>query len=249
MFTTIFYQPILNLLIWIYNVIPGHDIGLAVIILTIIIKVVLWPLSGKAIKAQKAMQGLQPKIEAIKQKYPRPEDREAMTKEMMALYKAEKINPFSSCLPLLIQLPFFWAIFMVFRDAFTSDGLTLLYPFVVNPGTLNTTAFGFIDFSQPNVVLAILAGLAQFVQAKMMPVKKPAVQGPGSKDETMAAIMNKQMVYIFPVLTVFICLTLPSGLAFYWFITTLLTIVQQIFIFRRDKNSPTPAVIEGQIIK
>lgn len=249
MFTTIFYQPILNLLVWLYNIIPGQEIGLAVIALTVLIKLALWPLSGKSIKAQKAMQALQPKIEALKKKYPRPEEREDMTKEMMALYKAEKVNPFSSCLPLLIQLPFFWAIFVVFRDAFSSHGLNLLYPFINNPGVLNTMAFGFLDFSKPNLILAILAGLAQFAQAKMMPIQKPAVRGEGSKDETMAAIMNKQMVYIFPILTIFICLSLPSGLAFYWLITTLLTIAQQALILKKDKNNVMPAVIEGEVLK
>ena len=247
MFTTIFYQPILNLLVWIYNLLPGHDIGWAVILLTIIIKAVFWPLSGKAVKSQRAMQELQPKIEALKRKYPKPEEREAMTKEMMAMYKQEKVNPFSSCLPLLIQLPFLWAVFRMFRDELTGKASALIYPFIFNPGPLNSLAFGFLDFAKPNIILAILAGASQFVQAKMLPTKKPEVKGEGSRDEGMAAIMNKQMLYIFPVLTVFICLSLPSGLAFYWFLTTLLTILQQVLIFK--KNKPDTAVIEGEIVK
>ncbi len=247
MFTTIFYQPVLNLLIWLYNVIPGHDLALAIIALTIIIKAVLWPLSAKAIKSQKAMQELQPKIEALKAKYTKPEERETMTKEMMALYKEEKVNPFSSCLPLLIQLPFFWAIFKVFRDEFTGKASGLIYPFIFNPGPLNVIAFGFLDFSKPNIVLAILAGLAQFAQAKMLPQQKPMIKGDGAKDESMAVIMNKQMTYIFPVLTVFICLSLPSGLAFYWFITTLLTILQQWLVFKKQNSSTK--VVEGEIVK
>jgi len=250
MFTTIFYQPILNLLVWIYNIVPAHDIGLTVIVLTIFIKAVLWPLSAKSIKSQKSMQDIQPKIEELKKKYPKPEDREAMTKEMMALYKQEKVNPFSSCLPLIIQLPFFWAIFKVFRDEFTGKASGLIYPFIFNPGPLNTMAFGFLDFSKPNIVLAVLAGLAQFAQVKMMPMKKPEVKGAGSKDESMAAIMNKQMMYVFPVLTIVICFSLPSGLAFYWLLTTILTIVQQLYVFKghnsSDKNKP--AVIEGEIV-
>ncbi len=250
MFTTIFYQPVLNLLIWLYNVIPGHDIALAIIALTIIVKVILWPLSAKSIASQRAMQTIQPKIDALKKKYPDPKDREAMTKEMMALYKEEKVNPFSSCLPLLIQLPFFWAIFKVFQDQLVGKASTLVYPFVFNPGPLNTIAFGLLDFSKPNMVLAVLAGVAQFFQAKMMPTQKPAIKGESSKDENMAAIMNKQMLYIFPVLTVVICLGLPAGLAFYWFLTTVLTIVQQKMMFKKaDNNSPArPKVIEGEIV-
>ena len=248
MFTTIFYQPILNLLVSIYNLIPGHDVGLAVILLTIVVKAVLWPLSAKSLKSQKAMQAIQPKIEALKKKYSKPEEKEAMTREMMALYKEENVNPFSSCLPLLIQLPFFWAIFKVFRDEFTNKASGLIYPFIFNPGPLNVMAFGFLDFSKPNIILAVLAGLSQFVQAKMLPQQKPTVSGEGSKDESMAVIMNKQMTYIFPVMTIFICLSLPSGLAFYWFITTLLTILQQWLVFKKQKAVKTD-IIEGEIVK
>ncbi|MFA6460608.1 MAG: YidC/Oxa1 family membrane protein insertase [Patescibacteria group bacterium] len=250
MFTTIFYQPVLNLLIWLYNIVPGHDIALAILALTVIIKAILWPLSAKSIASQKAMQTIQPKIDALKKKYPDPKDKEAMTKEMMALYKEEKVNPFSSCLPLLIQLPFFWAIFKVFRDEFTGKASGLVYPFLVNPGPLNTMAFGFLDFSKPNIILAVLAGAAQFWQAKMMPMQKPAVGGAGSKDESMAAIMNKQMLYIFPVLTVVICWSLPAGLTFYWLLTTVLTIVQQKMMFKKaDDNQSGPKIIEGEVVR
>jgi len=230
-FETIFYQPILNLLVLIYNIVPGHDIGIAIIVLTLVVKLVLYPLSKKALEGQKALQNLQPKLDEIKKKY--VDDKEGMSRAMMELYKQEKVNPLSSCLPLLIQLPFFWAIFKVFRDELSGKAITLLYSFIANPGILNTMAFGLIDFSKPNIVLAILAGASQFVQAKMMPMKTPAVTTPGAKDENIMAAMNKQMLYFMPVFTVFICWTLPSGLAFYWFISTVLTIAQQKYVFRK----------------
>ena len=237
MFTTIFYQPILNLLIFIYNYMPGHDIGLAILALTILIKLILWPLSAKALASQKAMQTIQPKLDELKKKYPKPEDKQVLTQEMMALYKEEKVNPFSSCLPLIIQLPFLWAIFRVFRDELTGKSSGLVYGFINNPGALHNIAFGFLDFSKPNIYLAVAAGLAQFVQAKMMPMKKPDVSGAGSKDESMAVIMNKQMLYIFPVLTIFICLSLPAGLAFYWLVTTVLMILQQAIMFKKKAGN------------
>lgn len=250
-FTSIFYQPILNLVVAIYNYLPGHDIGWTIIILTIIVKIVLYPLSKKSIEGQKALQTLQPKLDEIKKKY--ADNKEGMSRAMMELYKQEKVNPLSSCLPLLLQLPFFWAIFRVFRDELTGKALVLIYGFVHNPGIINPVAFNVIDFSKPNIVFAILAGVSQFFQAKMMPMRPPAIQSEGAKDENMMAIMNKQMLYFMPALTVFICLTLPSGLAFYWFISTLLTIAQQWFIFHQskdDKNTPsTPKVLEGEIIK
>lgn len=247
-FNTIFYEPILNLVVYIYNILPGHDIGITIVILTVIIKLLLYPLSKKSIEGQKALQTLQPKLDAIKKEY--SDNKEGMSRAMMDLYKKEKVNPLSSCLPLLIQLPFFWAIFKVFRDELQGKTLVLIYPFIYNPGTINSLAFGFIDFSKPNIVLAILAGVSQYFQAKMMPMRPPAVQTEGSKDENMMAIMNKQMLYFMPALTIFICLTLPSGLAFYWFISTILTIGQQWLIFRKTDNKPTtPTVIEGEIIK
>ncbi len=249
LFTTIFYQPILNLVLVIYNYLPGHDIGWTIIILTVIIKLILYPLSKKSIESQKSLQNLQPKLEEIKARH--KDDKEALSRAMMELYKTEKVNPLSSCLPLLIQLPFFWAIFRVFRDDLLGKALVLAYPFVHNPGTLNPIAFGFLDFSKPNIYLGILAGLAQFAQAKMMPVTPPKIKSEGSKDENMMAAMNKQMLYFMPALTIFICYSLPSGLAFYWFVSTLLTIAQQWWIFRqhKDPNSTPPKVIEGEIIK
>lgn len=233
-------------MVFIYNLIPGHDIGLAIIGLTIVVKAILYPLSKKSLQGQKALQGLQPKLEALKKQY--ANDKEGLSKAMMELYRQEKVNPLSSCLPLLIQLPFFWAIFRVFSDELSGKATTLLYSFVYHPGVMNPISFGFLDFSKPNIILAILAGASQFLQAKMMPMKQAPVNNSATKDENMMAAMNKQMLYFMPVFTVFICLSLPSGLAFYWFFSTVLTILQQWYMFRND-NKPDSKVIEGEVVK
>lgn len=248
-FTTIFYQPILNLLIFLYNTISFQDVGLAIIFLTIIIKLVLLPLSKKSIKAQKELQDLQPKIEELKKQY--ANDKQKMSLAMMQLYKEHKINPFSSCLPLLIQLPFLFAVFRVFRDGLQNH-LELTYSFIHRPEVIHTMAFGFLDLSKPNVYLAILAGLAQFWQAKMLSARKSAIKSQGAKDENMAAIMNKQMTYIMPVLTIFIGISLPGGLTLYWFVVTLLTALQQIYVFKALKKAKEAApnkVVEGELSK
>jgi len=249
-FQTVFYQPILNLLIFLYNTISFHDLGLAIIFLTIVIKAVLWPLSQKSIKAQKSLQDLQPKINALKKEY--KDDKQKQGQAMIQLYKEHKINPFSSCLPLLIQLPFLIAVFQVFRDGLNNK-LNLVYPFIERPEEINAMAFGFLDLSKPNIYLAILAGLAQFWQAKMMITKKAAIKTEGSKDEDMAAIMNKQMLYFMPALTVFIGWTLPGGLTMYWFIVTLLTAVQQLIVFKRHNQEQAQIVekkvIDGEVVK
>ncbi|MDD4271246.1 MAG: YidC/Oxa1 family membrane protein insertase [Patescibacteria group bacterium] len=233
-FNVIFYQPILNLLVFLYNIVPGHDIGLAIIIMTVIIKLILLPLSKQSIKSQKSLQELQPKIDEIKKKF--ADNKEEQGRAMMQLYKEEKVNPFSSCLPLLIQLPFLWAVFMVFRAGLSGQSLNLVYSFIYRPEFINTMSLGFIDLAKSNIILAVLAGLAQFWQAKMMITKRPEVRGNGAKDEDMMAIMNKQMLYIMPALTVFIGLSFPGGLALYWLITTLLTALQQLYLFKQKEK-------------
>lgn len=235
-FQSLFYQPILSLLVFFYNIFG--DLGLAIIFLTIFVKLILYPLSKKSIKSQKALQDLQPRIEEIKER--NKGDQQATSVEIMALYKDNKVNPFSSCLPLLIQLPFFIAIFRVFRNIVENDYLLnnshLLYSFIKNPETIDVLSFGFFNLAEKSILLALLAGLAQFWQAKMMNIKKPVVKTEGSKDEGMMAIMNKQMLYIMPLVTVFIGSTMPAGLTFYWFLTTLFTALQQKITFNKVKG-------------
>jgi len=238
-FQTLFYQPILNLLVFLYNIFG--DLGIAIIALTIVIKLILLPLSKKSIKYQKATQDLQPKLSELKEKY--KGDQQQLSAAMMALYKENKINPFSSCLPLLIQFPFLIAIFRVFRDGFAQNHLDLLYSFVANPGTINTMSFGVLELSARSIILAVLAGVAQFVQAKMLLTKKPEIKTNESRDEDMASIMNKQMTYIMPIITVVIGISFPAGLTFYWLLTTLFTIIQQKIILR-DKSEKIVKVIK-----
>jgi len=251
LFTTLFYQPIFNLLIWFYNVIPGQDIGLAIIALTIVIKLILAPFTLKQLRSQKALQALQPKIDAIRAQY--KDEKDKMMKEMMALYKAEKASPFSSCLVLLIQLPFLWAVYRAFSDGLSAaaNGLNLLYPFVERPETIHTMFLGIVDLSKSNIPIAVLAGIAQWWQAKLMQTKQPpkALQEKtGAKDENMAAMMNKQMLYFMPAFTVLIGASLPGGLALYWLLFTLLTAVQQYIMVNRPVKKETD-IIEAEVVE
>lgn len=238
LFNLILYRPLFNLLIFLYNIIPGHDIGIAIIILTLIVKFILHPFAKKSIQAQKAMQSLQPKINDLKVKY--KNDKEKMTQEMLKLYKDEKINPFSSCLPLLLQFPFLIAVFLVFKNGLNSESLTILYPFVHNPGTINAISFGFLNLAERSVPLAILAGLAQYWQTKMMMVQQPPKNlqhKEGAQDENMMAIMNKQMLFMMPAITVIIGLTLPGGLTLYFLVFSLLMGFQQKLILKEKKST------------
>lgn len=233
LFNLVLYQPIFNLLIFFYNIIPGHDIGLAIIALTVVVKLVLSPFTWQSLKSQKSMQDLQPKLSALKIKFKDQKDK--IASETMKLYKENKVNPLSSCLPLLIQFPFLLAVYYAFRRGLTSADFSILYPFVHNPGQIDTLSFGLINLAVPNVLLSILAGIAQYVQTRMLSTQKTKPT-PGSRDENMMASMNKGMLYFMPFMTIFIGLQLPAGLTFYWFLTTVLTVFQQMLMFRKQKS-------------
>lgn len=239
-YNTFIYEPLFNFLVFIYNTIPGHDLGVAIIILTLVVRIILYPLARQSIKAQKMMQDMQPKLEALKQQY--AGNKEKLAEATMKLYREEKVNPLSSCLPLLIQLPFFIALFHVFQNGAKPESLSVIYPFIYNPGALNQIAFGgLLDLSKANVILALLAGAAQFWQGHMLVQRRPPKLDGATKDEDFAVLMNKQMTYVMPIVTVVIAWRFPAGLALYWFLTTLLLALQQWYMFRRDGHKNLPS--------
>jgi len=243
LFTTILYQPIFNAFVALYNVIP--DLGIVIVIITVVIKLALYPMTKKSIAAQKSMQDLQPKMEAIKVTY--KDDKQKLAEETMKLYKEHKVNPLGSCLPLLVQFPVFIALYYVLRSGLTTDNFDLLYEFVANPGHMNAISFG-VDLSKINIPLAVLAAGSQYWQAKMMQAKQPPKVA-GSKDEGMASMMNKQMLYAMPFITLIIGLQFPGGLTLYWFLSTLLTALQQKLMFQKDGGSGKDSdAIDGKIV-
>ncbi len=245
-FQTLVHQPILNLFAGLYYFIP--DLGIVIILLTIIIKTLLYPLTKSQLKAQQSLSTLQPKMEELKKLH--KDNKQLLAQETMKLYKENKVNPAGSCLPLLIQLPIFIALYLVLKDILKNAGFTQLYSFVPNPHTINPLSLGLLDLSKRSIVLAVLAGAAQFWQAKMMFNKRPPKEaGPGAKDEDMTSIMNKQMLYMMPAMTVFIGVSLPAGLSLYWLVSTLLTGAQMLYMKKHSVTKPlSPAVIEGKIV-
>lgn len=225
-FNVVLYQPLFNALILLYQYLPGRDFGMAVIVLTVIIRIMLYPLMVESVKAQKSLSEIQPKIKEIQEKY--KEDKEKQVREMMALYQREKINPFGGCLPLLLQLPILIGLFQVFRTGFDQEQMLYhLYDFVPSPGQVNTFFWGIVDLSVPNTFLALLAGITQFFQTKMLMPKKKKENKKKEKTVSFAETMQKQMLYFLPVFTVFILLGLPSAIGLYWTITSLFAIGQQ----------------------
>ncbi len=245
LFNTLLSQPIFNGFVALYNIIP--DAGIVILIVTVIIKLALYPMTNKSIQAQKALTEIQPKLDKIKKEH--KGDQQRIAKETMALYKEHKVNPFGSCFPLLIQLPVFIALYWVLRETLMDGGANFdnLYSFVSNPGSINSITLGLFDLGKNSLVLALLAGGAQFLQARMFSKKRaPQAAGKGGKDENMTAMMNKQMTYFMPFITIIIGYQLPAGLTLYWFLSTALTAVQQVFIFRRDGDKSSGG--EGKVV-
>jgi YidC/Oxa1 family membrane protein insertase len=245
------YDPIYNLLVAIYDSIAFQDLGVAIIILTVIIRLALYKPNKSAIEAQKSMAELQPKMKELKKKY--KNDQQKQSQEMLKLYRTHKINPLGSCLPLLVQFPFLIAVYRVLRSGLEQVNGDLLYHFTPNPGFMDPVAFGFLNLGETNFVLPLLAATAQFFQARMMPMAMPPKQvekDKGAQDEDVSTIMNRQMKVMMPLITFFIGISLPAGLSLYWFVSTLATIVQQRFIMKRgkgaDEQNGTKKVIEGE---
>lgn len=242
-YNEIIYRPLFNLLVFLYNIIPGQEIGIAIILLTIIVRLLLYKVNGKSIKSQRELQEIQPLIKEIQQKY--KDDKEKQAKELMAVYQKHKINPFSGCLPLLIQFPIIIALYRVFLSGFQDDKLSALYSFVANPGHINAVSFG-VDLSVSNIYLAVLAAVLQYYQTKSImggvmkkksevSVKADIDKTPEEKMQEFTQSLTKNMMYMMPLMTLIFAMTLPSGLALYWSVTTLFAIVQQYFIIKKRK--------------
>ncbi len=228
-FNVFLYKPLFNGLIFLYNILPGHDFGIAIIILTAIIRLFFYPLFQKQMKAQKEMTLLQPKIKDVQKKY--QNDKEKQAQAVMELYKEYKVNPFSGCLPMLIQLPILIAFFQVLRTGLDPERLNGLYWFVENPGLIDPMFLGLIDLAKSSAPLAVLAGIAQFIQSKMT---LPATNLQKGLRSDFAGLMSTQMIYFMPVLTVMIAWQLPAGLPLYWLVLTIFGIIQQYFM---NKNN------------
>jgi len=222
LYNQILYEPIYKFLVFLYNNIPGHDLGIVIIILTLLIRIILFPLAQKAIKSQMRMSLFKDQIKDIQTKY---KSKEEQSRELMKFYKENKINPFSGCLPIIVQLPILLALYRVFINVLNpQNGLLLGHSFL-----------GIIDLSVPSPILAILAGVSQFFASRLAMKRTPSMPQPGASDKAMNTqrAMSKQMAYFFPIITVFIAWKFPAGLAFYWVVSTLLGLIQDYYLYNK----------------
>jgi len=165
------------------------------------------------------------------------DDREKQAKETMALYKEKGINPFSSILTLFIQLPVIFALYWIFfKGGLPSVNVDILYPFVSLPEVVNMNFLGIVDMSGKNMILALLAGISQFFQAKLaLPPMKPRKEGDSMKDD-FARSFHIQMRYVLPVIIVFIAYAISAAVALYWVTSNIFAVGQELWVRKNIKK-------------
>jgi len=261
LFDRVLTQPIFNILALIYNFVA--DFGVAIIILTILIRILLWPLVKKQLHQTKMMRLIQPDLKKIKKQC--KGNRMLESQMMMELYREKGIKPFSSMLVLLIQLPVFLSlvrVVQVFSEAYQqTHGVVpkdFIYPFLENIGRIpellansTTHLFGIIDLTKtasdyaPALIIAVLAAAFQFYQSKQIMPKpadkrrlrdmfKDASEGKDVDQAEMAAATTGKMIYLFPVMTFMVGLALPAAVMLYYATTSLAAIIQQYIVLNKD---------------
>jgi len=221
------------------NVIPWADIGIAIIIFTVIVKFILLPLSIKAVRTQVQMKEIEPEIKKLKEK--NKNNSQAQAVELMALYKERGIKPFSGFLLIFIQLPIILALYFIFLKGGLPEVKTdILYSFISKPETINVMFLGLIDVTQKSLVLAIIAGVTQFFQTFVSVPKNKKTENDANKtrsfkDEMMKS-MSTQMKYVLPLFVFFISYKLSAAIAIYWSASNLFHIFQEIYVRKTIKS-------------
>ncbi|MBK5215230.1 MAG: YidC/Oxa1 family membrane protein insertase [Candidatus Pacebacteria bacterium] len=242
LWNSIFYNPIYNILIFIIDNITFGDVGFAIILVTIIVKLALAPLTRKSIKSQILMKRMEPEIKQIKKDYP---NKEEQAKKTFELYKKYGTNPFSGCLVIIIQLPIIFALYYVFYKGLSIDS-SIIYSFIQIPTTLHTNFLGLLEMGEKSIVLAFLAGLTQFIQGylatpikpKLEIVKEEDINAPKTFQEQLSDSMQMNVRYILPIFIAFIAWQISAAVALYWITSNVFTIVQEWYIRRQlSKNS------------
>lgn len=231
---TFFFDPVYNGLIFFIDVIPGGDVGLAIIAIVIVVKTILLPLSIKAAQTQKIMREIEPKLREIKEKY--KDDRQAQAQAMMLIYKDAGLNPFASIFLIFLQIPIIIALYF---SVYSGGGIKLpdinvdlLYAFINTPSLVNMNFLGMVDITGRSMFLALLAGITQYYQVKLampdMPPRDPN-KAPDMKEDFMRN-MQLQMRYVMPVIIFFVSYFISAAIALYFFVSNVVAILQELYV-------------------
>ena len=264
MFDTLIVQPIFNLLLGLYAIIPGGDFGISLIVFTVLVRFALWPLVKKQLHQTKAIKKLQPELAKIKKQAKGNKQQEGLM--MMEVYKKHGINPFRSLGILLVQLPIFIALYRVIQIITTERERVAEYAYGVvenipqirviidNPSQFNETLFGFIDLTEtaltPNIYLLLIAigaaALQYFMAKQTMPtsdnnkrlrdVLAEAADGKEADQSEVNAIVMRKMLKFLPIMLFFIVISVPGALALYIAVSNLVGVLQQRYILNQDED-------------
>lgn len=231
---TFFYDPVYNLLTFFIDVLPSADVGIAVILTVIVVKIVILPLSMKATRTQMIMRTIEPELKELQKKY--KDDREALARHTLEVYRRVKVNPFALFGVLLIQLPLVIAIYfsvMTLPDISTE----FLYSFIPNPEVVNMLFLNTISMDSKSLGLAILAGFTAYLQTKyMLPKRAPRAKdaAPDFKED-FADSMSFSMRYVLPIIIFIFSYSLSAVIALYFTVSNVATIVQEWYVKRTVK--------------
>lgn len=230
-------EPLYNGLILLMDAIPWADAGIAIIIFTAIVKLVLFPLSRKAVITQMEMKRIEPELTKLKKDFP---DKQVQAQKMLELYRAHNINPFSGILLLLIQLPIIFGLYRIFLTSglpAVNEGLK--YTFVTFPANINMEFLNLINITEKSLILALIAGVTTFIQIRFSvpPIKRDPNQTERTFKDDLAHNMNLQMRYVLPVVAFFVSWTISGAIALYWITSNAFAIGQEIVIRKRFKKA------------
>lgn len=218
-----------NALVFLYKYVAFEDLGVAIILLTIVIRAILYPLFYHSFKNQTLMQKIQPEIQRIQHDH--KGDKEKQAQALMALYKQHKVNPFSSFLLILVQLPVLIVLYRLFLAGLSPESFTNLYSFISAPAAIHNISLGLLDLKSRSILIVVFAAILQYLQARLsLPKKSVAGDSPTAK-------MARNMTFIGPVLSMVILSNLPSAIGIYWLTSSAFSILQQLIVNKSIKNN------------
>lgn len=239
LWNTVFYEPIYNILVFIITNITFGDVGFAIILVTLVVKLILAPLTQKSIKSQILMKRMEPEIKQIKKDFP---NKEEQAKKTFDLYKKYGTNPFSGCLVVLLQLPIIFALYYVFYNGI-SIKTDIIYSFIQIPTSMQTNFLGLIEMGSQSIFLGLFAGITQFIQGYLSyPPKPKGVEivkeievnnEPKGFQEQLSDSMQMNVKYILPVFIAFIAWKISAAVALYWVVNNIFTIIQEWYVRRQ----------------
>ncbi len=237
LFHTVIYNPLYNALVFFIGIVPWYDVGIAVILLTISVKLLMFPLANKVARTQVIIKRIQPELEKVKEDL--KDDKQKQTLKILELYKKNKVSPFSGILVILIQLPIVFGLYWVFfKGGLPSIDMSLLYSFVDGNVSPNMNFIGIVDMAGKSLVLALLAGITQFINMAIIMPEAPKKRGPKEKPSMkndMARSMHMQMKYVMPIIIAVVAYTISAAVALYWVTNNIFAIGQELLVRRQIK--------------